>query len=38
MPDQQRKRLALIATTWDWRSHANHMGERFLAGYPRDGR
>ena len=38
MPDQRRKKLALIATVWDWRSHANHMGERFLAGYPRDGR
>jgi hypothetical protein len=38
MPNQQRKKLALIATVWDWRSHANHMGERFLAGYPRDGR
>ena len=38
MPDLRRKKLALIATVWDRRSHANHMGERFLAGYPRDGR
>ena len=38
MHDQRRKRLALITTVWDWRSHANHMGERFLAGNPRDGR
>ncbi len=35
MPDRKRKRLALIATVWDWSSHANHMGERFLVGYPR---
>ena len=34
----QRKKLAIITTVWDWRSHANHMGERFLVGYPRDGR
>ena len=31
-------KLAIITTFWDWRSHANHMGERFLSGYPRDGR
>jgi hypothetical protein len=38
MPGQPRKKLALITTFWDWRSHANHMGERFLNGYPHDGR
>jgi len=38
MPDQKRKKLALITTIWNWRSHANHMGERFLNGYPRDGK
>ena len=38
MTDQRRKKLAIITTFWDWRSHANHMGERFLNGYPRDGR
>lgn len=38
MPDNKRKKLALIATIWDWRSHANHMGERFLAGYPHNGK
>ncbi len=32
------KKLAIITTFWDWRSHANHMGERFLSGYPKDGR
>ena len=29
-----RKKLALITTIWGWRNHANHMGERFLNGYP----
>lgn len=38
MPDAQRKQLAIITTFWDWRSHANHMSERFLNGYPRDGK
>ena len=33
-----RQKLAVITTFWDWRSHANHMAERFLSGYPRDGR
>jgi hypothetical protein len=30
----KRKRLAIITTTWWYRSHAWHMGERFLVGYP----
>ena len=38
MPDQKRKKLALITTIWEWRNHANHMGERFLNGYPLNGR
>jgi len=38
MPEPRRKKLALITTLWEWRSHANHMGERFLNGYPIDGR
>jgi len=38
MANPQRKKLAMIVTVWDWTSHANHMGERFLNGYPRDGR
>ncbi len=38
MADQHRKKLAIITTFWDWRSHANHMSERFLNGYPRDGK
>lgn len=33
-----RKRLAIVTTTWHYRSHAWHMGERFLVGYPMDGR
>jgi hypothetical protein len=28
------KKLAIITTEWRYRSHAWHMGERFLAGYP----
>lgn len=32
-----RGKLAIITTVWEWRSHANHMGERFLCGYPRNG-
>ena len=35
---QPHRKLAIITTVWEWRSHANHMGERFLCGYPRDGR
>ena len=31
-------KLALITTIWEYRSHANHMGERFLNGYPHRGR
>ena len=38
MSELKRKKLALITTIWGWRNHANHMGERFLNGYPRDGK
>lgn len=31
------KRLALITTVWTYQSHAQHMGDRFLVGYPRHG-
>src|SRR5207253_2357873 len=31
------KRLAIITTLWNYRSHAWHMAERFLHGYPREG-
>jgi hypothetical protein len=33
-----RKKLAIITTEWRERSHAWHMGERFLAGYPVQGK
>ncbi len=34
----RRRRLAVITTEWRERSHAWHMAERFLHGYPIDGR
>jgi hypothetical protein len=33
-PPSKRKRLAIITTEWRYHSHAWHMGERFLVGYP----
>lgn len=33
-----KKRLAIITTVWRPMSHAHHMGDRFLVGYPLDGR
>jgi hypothetical protein len=33
-----RKKLAILTTEWRYRSHAWHMGERFLAGYPMQGK
>ena len=33
-----RKRLAVVTTLWNYRSHAWHMAERFLGGYPLRGR
>jgi hypothetical protein len=32
------KRLAVVTTLWNFRSHAWHMAERFLHGYPKEGR
>ncbi len=32
------KRVAIITTVWRYLSHAQHMGDRFLVGYPRHGR
>jgi hypothetical protein len=29
--------MAIVTTEWRYGSHAWHMGERFLVGYPRDG-
>ena len=34
----QRKRMAVVTTEWRYKSHAWHMAERFLVGYPIDGR
>jgi hypothetical protein len=33
-----RKRLAIVTTEWRYHSHAWHMGERLLVGYPIGGR
>ena len=32
------KRVAIITTVWTYLSHAQHMGDRFLVGYPRHGK
>jgi hypothetical protein len=32
-----RKKLAIVTTEWRYHSHAWHMGERFLVGYPLQG-
>lgn len=34
----QRKKLAVVTTEWRYHSHAWHMAERFLVGYPVEGR
>lgn len=36
-PAATPKRLAVVTTLWNYRSHAWHMAERFLAGYPNEG-
>src|SRR5262245_59903406 len=33
-----RKKMAIVTTVWRNKSHAWHIGERFLAGYPVEGR
>lgn len=33
-----KKRLAVVTTEWRYHSHAWHMAERFLVGYPIEGR
>lgn len=33
-----RKRLAVVTTVWKYTSHAWHMAERFLVGYPTGGK
>jgi hypothetical protein len=37
-PTTARKRLAIVTTVWTYQSHAQHMGDRFLVGYPWNGR
>ena len=37
VPARARKRLAVVTTVWRYHSHAWHMAERFLVGYPRRG-
>ena len=34
----KHRKLAVVTTEWRFRSHAWHMGERFLGGYPIKGR
>jgi hypothetical protein len=36
-PAGARKRLAVVTTEWRYHSHAWHMAERFLVGYPMQG-
>ena len=36
--DQPRKRLAVVTTLWTYGTHAWHMAERFLVGYPKFGK
>src|SRR5947209_3132550 len=33
-PEARRKKLAIVATEWRMQSHGQHMGDRFLVGYP----
>src|SRR5262252_9102339 len=33
-----RKKMAIVTTEWRYLSHAWHMGERFLVGYPINGK
>ena len=32
-----KKRIAIVTSQWTYQSHAQHMGDRFLVGYPRHG-
>ena len=38
LSDGRRKKMAIVTTEWRYRSHAWHMGERFLVGYPIQGK
>ena len=37
-PQPQPRRIAIVATIYRYLSHAQHMGDRFLVGYPWNGR
>lgn len=37
-PAPRKLRIAIVTTLWTYQSHAQHMGDRFLIGYPRQGR
>jgi hypothetical protein len=36
-PETRRKKLAIVTTEWRMQSHGQHMGDRFLVGYPLHG-
>ncbi len=36
--EEQPRRIAIVTTVWRYLSHAQHMGDRFLVGYPWEGR
>jgi hypothetical protein len=39
LPSQlPRKKMAIVTTEWRFLSHAQHMGDRFLVGYPLNGK
>src|SRR4026209_2835056 len=33
-----RKKMAIVSTVWFYHSHSQHMGDRFLVGYPMHGK
>src|SRR5262245_55227571 len=37
-PPGAKKKLAVVTNIWNYRSHAWHMAERFLHGYPVEGK
>jgi hypothetical protein len=37
-PQAARKKMAIVTTEWRFLSHAQHMGDRFLVGYPLNGK
>lgn len=36
-PAHRRRKMAIVTTEWRFLSHAQHMGDRFLVGYPMNG-